>query len=57
MAMKDLLLVFFGGGLGALSRFVFSRGISMRFFTAIPSGTLFVNLTGSLLMGDFSSIC
>ncbi|HBE46654.1 MAG: fluoride efflux transporter CrcB [Spirochaetia bacterium] len=56
MAMKDLLLVFFGGGLGALSRFVFSRGISMRLFTAIPSGTLFVNVTGSLLMGFFFNL-
>jgi len=54
--MKDLLLVFFGGGLGALFRFVFSRSISMRLFTAIPSGTLFVNVTGSLLMGFFFNL-
>jgi len=28
----------------------------MRLFTAIPSGTLFVNVTGSLLMGFFFNL-
>lgn len=47
------MLIFLGGGLGALARYVFSRGISQRFFTAVPLGTLFVNVTGSLFMGFF----
>lgn len=51
--MRDALLIFLGGGLGALARFGFSRGFSERFFSAVPLGTLFVNVTGSLCMGFF----
>ncbi len=51
--MQTWLLVFLGGGLGALSRFALSRAVSARFLTSLPLGTLFVNVTGSLLMGFF----
>ncbi|MCX8012885.1 MAG: fluoride efflux transporter CrcB [Rectinema sp.] len=54
--MRETLLVFLGGGLGALARYAFSRGISARFFTAVPMGTLFVNVSGSLIMGFFFSL-
>jgi len=51
--MQTWLLVFLGGGLGALSRFALSRAVSARFLTSLPLGTLFVNVTGSFLMGFF----
>ncbi len=50
------MFIFLGGGLGAVARYAFSRGISARFFSAVPLGTLFVNVTGSLLMGFFFSL-
>lgn len=56
MIMRESLLIFLGGGMGALARYVLSRHISMRFFTSIPLGTLFVNATGSVLMGFFFSL-
>lgn len=51
--MQTWLLVFLGGGLGALSRFALSRAVSTHFPTSLPLGTLFINVTGSLLMGFF----
>lgn len=39
------------GGMGALLRFLVSRGINVTFSTAFPYGTLFVNVLGSFLIG------
>jgi len=45
------LLVFIGGGLGAALRH-FVNGLSLRLVgTALPWGTFFINVTGSILMG------
>jgi CrcB protein len=45
------LLVFIGGGLGAALRH-FINGVSLRLVgTDWPAGTLFINVTGSILMG------
>ena len=45
------LLVFIGGGLGAMLRH-FVNGVSVRLVgTDWPLGTLFINVTGSILMG------
>jgi CrcB protein len=45
------LLVFIGGGLGAALRH-FVNGVSLRLMgTGWPYGTLFINVTGSILMG------
>jgi len=45
------LLVFIGGGLGAALRH-FINGVSLRMVgTDWPAGTLFINVTGSILMG------
>jgi CrcB protein len=51
--MANYLIIFLGGGLGAIARFVFSRSISGNFGSSIPMGTLFVNVTGSFLIGFF----
>ena len=47
----EYLLVFGGGGFGALCRWLAPSFFAMRFGAAFPYGTLFVNVTGSFLMG------
>ncbi|MBP2172528.1 fluoride efflux transporter CrcB [Methanococcus voltae] len=47
--MRELLLIGIGGFLGAVLRYVISGIIPVKF--GIPSGTLTVNLIGSLIMG------
>ena len=45
------LLVFLGGGLGALSRFALTKAITDRFGVKFPLGILACNLLGCLLIG------
>ncbi|WP_426447329.1 fluoride efflux transporter FluC [Paenibacillus sp. S-38] len=45
-----LLIVGTGGGLGAVSRYGVSRWAA-HYFPSWPYGTLFINLTGSFLLG------
>ncbi|MDR7250748.1 fluoride efflux transporter CrcB [Bacillus sp. NMCN6] len=45
------LLIAIGGFLGAISRFTLSTWIHKKFSSNFPLGTLFVNLTGSFLLG------
>lgn len=49
--LTDLVLVFFGGGVGACARFGLSRLSSRLVGSAFPWGTLGVNLLGCLLIG------
>lgn len=51
-SLKNLMIVFMGGGLGACLRF-FVAGLVMRFSGAVPVfyGTLLVNVLGCLLIG------
>ena len=55
--MKELFLVFFGGGLGAGARFLTNvqvmRWAAERFsaWPAFPFGVMLINITGSLAMG------
>jgi CrcB protein len=52
--MKMWVLVFFGGGIGSLCRYLLSRYITLNFLTAYPFiGTLLVNITGCFLIGFF----
>jgi CrcB protein len=52
--MKIWILVFLGGGVGSLCRYLISRWISGNFLTNYPFfGTLIVNVTGCLLIGFF----
>jgi CrcB protein len=45
------LLVFLGGGLGSLFRFLIGAYIPKTMWNSIPLGTLTVNLLGSLILG------
>ncbi|WP_333473537.1 fluoride efflux transporter CrcB [Salinimicrobium sediminilitoris] len=47
--MKQVLLVFIGGGLGSALRFLISKNLNQ--VSSIPLGTLLVNFSGSLLIG------
>ena len=50
--MKIWLLVFFGGGVGSLCRYLVSRWVSESFLPNYPFlGTLIVNISGCLLIG------
>ena len=49
------LLVFLGGGLGSVLRYVISRYLN-AFETTIPYGTFLVNVLGSLIIGIFLGI-
>lgn len=44
-------MVMVGGALGSLARYVTGTAIMGRFGTRFPLGTLFVNVTGSFLVG------
>jgi CrcB protein len=50
------LLIFLGAGLGGVSRYWISTSIYRLLGTQFPYGTLFVNVTGSLLMGFLFSL-
>ncbi len=49
--MKQILLVGMGGFLGSAMRYLVSLYSLKTFSTALPVGTLIVNLLGSLLIG------
>ncbi len=48
--MKQLLLVFLGGGLGSVLRYILSIFLNNS-ETGIPLGTITANIAGSLLIG------
>ena len=48
--MKQLLLVFFGGGAGSLFRYLISK-YSNTYFESFILGTFMVNIIGCLIMG------
>ncbi|MCB7481383.1 fluoride efflux transporter CrcB [Christiangramia sediminis] len=47
--MKNLLLVFIGGGLGSSLRYLISKHLNAT--SMIPYGTFLVNILGSFLLG------
>jgi len=50
MPMKQLLLVFLGGGIGSLLRFIISRAFN-TYFQHFYLGTFLVNIIGCLIIG------
>lgn len=50
MTLQNLFLVFLGGGLGSVLRFLISKWLN-PLFTNLFFGTLSVNIFGSLLIG------
>lgn len=49
--MKFVLLVFLGGGIGSLSRYLLNRWITGLVVSTFPYGTFIVNITGCFLIG------
>ena len=49
--MKLLLFIAFGGALGAVMRYLATGWVNQMTDKGFPYGTLFVNVTGSLLIG------
>jgi CrcB protein len=49
--IADMLCVAVGGFFGALARYGVSTWANRRFPSVVPRATLFVNLSGSLLLG------
>jgi len=51
--MKTWLLVFIGGGIGSLLRYLVSKWVNGSIISAFPYGTFIVNVTGCFLIGFF----
>jgi len=49
--LKTILLVGSGGFIGSVTRYYMSKFIQNSTFTSFPTGTLFVNILGSLILG------
>jgi len=54
--MLTYLWIAIGGALGSVARFWLSNVVANRFGDALPWGTIFVNVTGSFLIGIFASM-
>jgi CrcB protein len=51
--MKTWLLVFLGGGIGSLCRYLLTRLVNGSIVSTFPYGTFLVNVTGCFLIGFF----
>ena len=51
--IKTLLMVFLGGGLGSLGRYLISTNVNKLTAYNFPLGTFMVNILGSFLLGFF----
>jgi fluoride exporter len=51
--MEPIVLIFFGGGLGSICRYLISKLATQSFANYYPWGTLIINLLGSFLIGLF----
>jgi CrcB protein len=49
--MKIWILIFVGGGIGSLCRYLVSRSINSSVVSGFPYGTFLVNVTGCFLIG------
>jgi CrcB protein len=55
-AVIELLVVAVGGGVGAAARFMVDGEVRARHTGGFPWGTFVVNVTGSFLIGVFSTL-
>ncbi|MDP5255830.1 MULTISPECIES: fluoride efflux transporter CrcB [unclassified Vibrio] len=53
---STLTFVALGGAIGACSRFLLSELFVLLLGRSFPYGTLFVNVTGSMMMGAFTAL-
>lgn len=51
--MRTILIIFFGGGLGSLLRYLVNRWATGLINSSFPYGTFLVNITGCFLIGFF----
>jgi CrcB protein len=51
MGMSNVVLVFFGGALGAVTRYFMARWVEQQTNATLPLGTLVVNLLGCFFIG------
>ncbi len=49
--MRILFIIFFGGGLGSILRYLVNRWVAGLVTSAFPYGTFLVNITGCFLIG------
>jgi CrcB protein len=54
--MTTYLWIALGGALGSVMRFWMSNVVTQRFGAILPWGTLFVNVTGSFLIGVLAGL-
>lgn len=54
--MSIYLLIAFGGALGSVARFALSGVVAHHFGETFPWGTLIVNVSGSFIIGFFSTL-
>lgn len=54
--LRQLIAIALGGSVGAVARFLVSTGIYAWLGRAFPHGTLFVNVSGSFLMGFLTEL-
>ncbi len=54
--MNSYILVVLGGGVGSLLRYVIGTVIMTRTMSRFPLGTVFINITGSFLIGLFMTL-
>ena len=52
----DLAVIAFGGGMGAVTRYLVTIWAAERFGSAFPYGTLLVNVAGSFIIGLFMTL-
>lgn len=49
--MRIVLIIFFGGGIGSMSRYLVNRWVTGLITSAFPYGTFLVNMIGCFLIG------
>lgn len=54
--IKNILLVWLGGGLGSIARYLFQRWMDVLYPQSFPLGTFGVNIIGCFLIGIFWGI-
>lgn len=54
--MNQLIAIAIGGSAGAITRFLVANGIYAALGRGFPHGTLFINVSGSLLMGFLTEL-
>jgi CrcB protein len=54
--MRQLIAIALGGSVGAITRFLVANGIYAWLGRSFPHGTLFVNVSGSFLMGFLAEL-